>query len=69
MKPQLRIVASSSERPDDTLRMQRDASSSTTQRLAAFVRRLHARQHLGDLAIGIVIGTGIVLLLRALGAW
>lgn len=68
-RPQIRLVYSSSESAEDSMRLaqQRDASSSTTRRLAAYVRRLHLRRQLGYVAIGIAVGVLAIAALRIAG--
>lgn len=71
MRRQLRIVASASD-PGDTLQLAlaaEHASSSSTQRLAAFVRRLQVRRYLGDVALGVIAGTVVMVLLAIAGVF
>jgi hypothetical protein len=69
-RPALRVVASSSERPGDTFPLAHvsDTSSSSTRRLAALMRGVRVRIHLGNVALGVVLGVATFLVLLILGA-
>lgn len=71
MKSPLRLVYSSSEGAEDSLRLARvqETNSSSTRRLAVFARRLRLRGHVGDLLLGAIAGVVITLLLAIAGVF